>query len=111
MKPNRTGVQFMRVGSSVLCAFVTVLLSVTAVARAAEAKPDLSTPEKAVTAFVKALDEGDATRIAGITWTWRLGVDNLFDKRAWRESPFEFSHVYLFPLAPRTWRVSVQADL
>ena len=50
-------------------------------------------------------------RIAGVTWTWRAGVDNLFDKRAWRESPYEFSHVYLFPLAPRTWRVSVQADL
>ncbi|HEY9067144.1 MAG TPA: TonB-dependent receptor, partial [Burkholderiaceae bacterium] len=51
------------------------------------------------------------TRLAGVTWTWRAGVDNLFDKRAWRESPYQFSHVYLFPLAPRTWRVSVQADL
>jgi iron complex outermembrane receptor protein len=51
------------------------------------------------------------TKVAGVSWTWRAGVDNLFDKRAWRESPYQFSHVYLFPLAPRTFRVSVQADL
>jgi len=51
------------------------------------------------------------TKIAGATWTWRAGVDNLFDKRAWRESPYQFSHAYLFPLAPRTFRVSLQADL
>ena len=44
-------------------------------------------------------------------WTWRAGVDNLFDKRAWRESPYQFSHAYLYPLAPRTLRVSVQVDL
>ena len=44
-------------------------------------------------------------------WTWRAGVDNLFDKRAWRESPYQFSHAYLYPLAPRTLRVSVQADI
>lgn len=51
------------------------------------------------------------TKAAGVNWTWRAGVDNLFDKRAWRESPYQFSHVYLFPLTPRTFRVSVQADL
>ncbi len=44
-------------------------------------------------------------------WIWRVGVDNVFDKRAWKESPFEFSHAYLFPLAPRTFRVSVQVGL
>ncbi len=43
--------------------------------------------------------------------TWRIGVDNVFDKRAWRESPFQFGHIYLYPLAPRTFRVSLQADL
>lgn len=42
--------------------------------------------------------------------TWRLGVRNLFDKRAWRESPQQFDHVYLFPLARRTVTASVQAD-
>jgi len=50
-------------------------------------------------------------RIGGATWTLRAGVDNVFDRRAWRESPYEFSHAYLFPLAPRTLRVSLQADL
>jgi iron complex outermembrane recepter protein len=43
--------------------------------------------------------------------TWRLGVDNLFDRRAWRESPFQFGHSYLYPLAPRTLRVSAQLAL
>ncbi len=52
-----------------------------------------------------------ATRRAGTTTTLRAGIDNLFDKHAWRESPYEFSHVYLYPLAPRTLRLSVQVDL
>jgi iron complex outermembrane receptor protein len=51
------------------------------------------------------------TRVAGAQTIWRAGIDNLFDKRAWRESPYEFSHVYLYPLAPRTLRLSVQVDL
>ena len=51
------------------------------------------------------------TKIIGAQWVWRAGIDNLFDKRAWRESPYEFSHVYLYPLAPRTLRLSVQVDI
>ena len=51
------------------------------------------------------------TKAAGARWTWRAGIDNLFDKRAWRESPYEFSHVYLYPLAPRTLRISAQVDI
>lgn len=47
--------------------------------------------------------------LASQTLTWRLGVDNAANKRAWRESPYQFGHVYLYPLAPRTWRASVQA--
>lgn len=43
--------------------------------------------------------------------TWRAGVDNAFDRRAWRESPYQFGHAYLFPMAPRTWRLSVEASL
>lgn len=43
--------------------------------------------------------------------TWRAGIDNLFDRRAWRESPLQFGHVYLFPLAPRTLRLSVEVAL
>ena len=48
-------------------------------------------------------------RLARQTLTWRLGVDNATDKRAWRESPFQFGHVYLYPLAARTWRGSLTA--
>ncbi|MEO8299836.1 MAG: TonB-dependent siderophore receptor [Burkholderiales bacterium] len=43
--------------------------------------------------------------------TWRAGVTNATDKRAWRESPYQYGHVYLYPMAPRTWRLSLQADL
>jgi iron complex outermembrane receptor protein len=48
-------------------------------------------------------------RAAGATTlTWRAGVDNLFDKQAWKESPYQFGHVYLFPLPGRTARLSLQ---
>ncbi len=43
--------------------------------------------------------------------TWRAGIDNVTDKRAWRESPYQFEHVYLYPLAPRTFRLSLEARL
>lgn len=42
---------------------------------------------------------------------WRAGIDNLADRRAWVESPYQFSHVYLYPMTPRTWRLGLQADL
>jgi iron complex outermembrane receptor protein len=48
-------------------------------------------------------------RWAGTSLTWRIGVDNVTDERAWRESPYQFDHVYLYPLQPRTWRASLQA--
>jgi iron complex outermembrane receptor protein len=48
--------------------------------------------------------------IDGTTLTWRAGVENATDERAWRESPYQFEHIYLYPMAPRTWRVSLQAD-
>ena len=50
-------------------------------------------------------------RTPAATLTWRAGLDNATDRRAWREAPYQFGHAYLFPLAPRTWRVSMQADL
>jgi iron complex outermembrane receptor protein len=43
--------------------------------------------------------------------TWRLGVDNLADRRAWKEAPYQYGHAYLFPMAPRTVRASVSAEL
>lgn len=45
------------------------------------------------------------------TLTWRLGVDNVFDRRVWRESPYQYGHVYLYPLAPRTFRASLEVSL
>jgi len=44
-------------------------------------------------------------------YVWRMGVDNLTDRRAWRESPFQYGHVYLYPMAPRTWRVSLEVQI
>jgi len=49
--------------------------------------------------------------LAGATLTWRAGIDNLADTRAWKESPYQFGHAYLFPLAPRSVRLSLQFDL
>ncbi len=40
---------------------------------------------------------------------WRVALDNVTDRRAWKESPYQFGHSYLYPLAPRTLRASVQA--
>ncbi|MDQ2780708.1 MAG: TonB-dependent siderophore receptor [Pseudomonadota bacterium] len=48
-------------------------------------------------------------RLSTTLLTWRVGVDNITNRQAWKESPYQFTHVYLYPLAPRTWRASVQA--
>jgi len=45
---------------------------------------------------------------AGSSVTWQLGVNNLLDTRAWRESPTSFGHVYLFPMQRRTATLSAQ---
>ena len=50
-------------------------------------------------------------RVGTSNVVWRAGIENLTDRRAWRESPYQFGHAYLFPQAPRTLRLSVQADL
>lgn len=46
-------------------------------------------------------------RVGRSTLVWRAGVDNLADRRAWQEAPFQFGHAYLYPLAPRTWHASL----
>ncbi|GAB4123445.1 MAG: TonB-dependent receptor [Rubrivivax sp.] len=48
---------------------------------------------------------------AGARWVWRLGVDNLADQRAWKESPFQYGHTYLYPLPPRSWRAALSVSL
>ncbi|MGM9484497.1 TonB-dependent siderophore receptor [Roseateles sp. NT4] len=45
------------------------------------------------------------------SWIWRAGVDNLTNRRAWRESPWQYEHSYLYPLAPRTFRTSLEVRL
>ena len=52
-----------------------------------------------------------ATRLAGLATTWRLGVDNATNQRAWKEAPFQFGHAYLYPLPARQWHASVQVNL
>ena len=47
--------------------------------------------------------------LGATTLTWRAGVDNLFDRRAWREAPYQYDHAYLFPLEPRTFHASLEA--
>lgn len=51
------------------------------------------------------------TRLRGVNTTWTLSVDNLFDRRYWKESPTQFSHIYLFPGAPRTLRLGLSVAL
>lgn len=50
-------------------------------------------------------------RVDGARWVWRLGVDNVTGERAWKESPYQFGHAYLYPLAPRTWRAALNVTL
>lgn len=50
------------------------------------------------------------TQLQGTRTEWTLGVDNLSDRRYWRESPKQFGHYYLYPGAPRTVRVAVKAS-
>lgn len=50
-------------------------------------------------------------RAGKATLTWLVGVDNVADRRAWKESPYQYDHAYLFPLAPRTWRLGLQAEI
>ena len=51
------------------------------------------------------------TKINHVASTWTLAIDNLEDKRYWRESPKQFGHYYLYPGAPRSVRATVQFRL
>ncbi len=50
-------------------------------------------------------------RLSGSTLVWRAGVENVTNQNAWRESPFQFGHAFLFPMVPRSFAVSLQASL
>jgi iron complex outermembrane receptor protein len=53
-----------------------------------------------------------------LTWTpnasrlqWLLGVDNIADRRYWREAPYQFGHAYLYPGNVRSWRAGVSVSM
>jgi iron complex outermembrane recepter protein len=48
---------------------------------------------------------------AATRWVWRAAVDNASDTRAWKESPYQFGHAYLYPLANRTWRLALNVTM
>ncbi|MFJ7567780.1 TonB-dependent siderophore receptor [Herminiimonas sp. NPDC097707] len=50
-----------------------------------------------------------ATKISGKTSTFRLGIDNVFDKFYWGDAANAFGG-YLIPGAPRVFRLSAQVD-
>ena len=51
------------------------------------------------------------TKMGNTKTTWVLGVDNVFNKSYFKESPYQFSHAYLFTGAPRTLRLSLEIAL
>ena len=51
-----------------------------------------------------------ATRLQGHATTWTLGIDNLLDRRYWKESPYQYGHVFLYPGSARSLRVNFSAD-
>lgn len=52
-----------------------------------------------------------AQTVDGMALVWRAGVYNVLNQEAWRQSPFQFAHAYLFPQAARTFALSLQASL
>ncbi len=51
------------------------------------------------------------TKLNNVNTSWTVGVENLADRSYWKESPYQFGHVYLFPGAPRTLRLAFTASL
>jgi iron complex outermembrane recepter protein len=50
-------------------------------------------------------------KLAGAQATWSLGIDNLFNQQFFKESPYQFGHVYLFPQQQRTARIGFSVAL
>ncbi|MEO7547297.1 MAG: TonB-dependent receptor, partial [Ramlibacter sp.] len=71
--------------------------------------PDESVQLPAWTRFDAALRYD--TRMNGTATSWSVGIDNLFNKRYWKESPYQFGHVYLYPGAARSLRLAFTATL
>ena len=78
------------------------------------ASPNVATPDGRVrVAAYNVFDAGlrYATRWNGRAVTWRLSVDNLFDRFYWRDTGSSDGDSYLFPGAPRLARLSVTFGL
>jgi iron complex outermembrane receptor protein len=44
----------------------------------------------------------------GLRWIWRAGIDNVTDRRQWREAPMaSWGSIYLFPTAARSARIGL----
>ena len=71
--------------------------------------PDESIKLAAWTRFDAALHY--ESRMRGTATSWTVGVDNVFNKRYWKESPYQFGHVYLYPGAARSLRLAFTAAL
>jgi iron complex outermembrane receptor protein len=50
------------------------------------------------------------SRIQNRATTWTLTVYNLFSSRHFKESPYQYDHIYLFPAAPRTVRLAMETQ-
>ncbi len=75
------------------------------------ASPNVATPDGRVrVAAYNVFDAGLRYRghWHGHTLTWRLGVDNLFNRFYWRDTGSSGGDSYLFPGAPRLARLSVE---
>jgi iron complex outermembrane receptor protein len=73
-----------------------------------------ATPDNSITVPAWTVADAGLRYMQGVgnqTWIWRAAVDNLTNRRAWRESPWQFEHSYLYPLAPRTFRTSLEVRL
>jgi iron complex outermembrane recepter protein len=71
--------------------------------------PDNSLMLAAWTRFDASLEY--KTQINNVSTAWQLSIDNLLDKRYFKESPYQFGHAYLFAGAPRTLRLSASFAL
>ena len=50
------------------------------------------------------------TQMQGRPATWTVAIHNLFDRRYFKETPYQYGHVYLFPGASRTLRVAFETN-
>jgi iron complex outermembrane recepter protein len=50
-------------------------------------------------------------KVRQTNWLWHMGIDNVFNRKAWRESPVDYGHTYLFSLQPRQLFLKMEISL